>query len=212
MTDGIRHFPIRKPFARPSAGARSLRARAISPQPRSRASTVIDSRPFEWNCFQSVLRNDVRWRCERRVCLPVLPACKARAAKRAGPSRWVGIFGGVLTAPPERNSSAVRSRQLSQLCGSVAVPHRPSLHALSLYRMLSHIVLSPTRIMVVVNTYNIMWVTVDRISSSRNPIAEEKQDGKDIHVPGGAVGKTYEVELFKPSLGFVVGLKLMSAS
>ena len=38
-------------------------------------------------------------------------------------------------------------------------------------------------------------VTVDRISNSGNAIAQQTYAGKTIHVPAGAVGKTYEVRL-----------------
>jgi len=38
-------------------------------------------------------------------------------------------------------------------------------------------------------------VTVDRISNSGNAIAQQQRSGKTIHVPAGAVGDTFEVEL-----------------
>lgn len=38
-------------------------------------------------------------------------------------------------------------------------------------------------------------VTVDRISNSGNPVAEQTHNGKVIHVPAGLTGETYEVRL-----------------
>lgn len=38
-------------------------------------------------------------------------------------------------------------------------------------------------------------VTVDRISNSGNPLAEQQRAGKTIHIPAGEVGETYDVRL-----------------
>ncbi len=38
-------------------------------------------------------------------------------------------------------------------------------------------------------------VTIDRISSSGNAIAQQHHAGKTIHVPAGEVGETYDVRL-----------------
>jgi|APHM01.1.fsa_nt_gi hypothetical protein len=49
-------------------------------------------------------------------------------------------------------------------------------------------------------------VTVDRISNSGNPIAQQQVGGKTIHVPAGDVGETLEVELVDSGGYFIAQL------
>lgn len=49
-------------------------------------------------------------------------------------------------------------------------------------------------------------VTVNRVSNSGNPIAQQQQAGKTIHVPAGEVGDTYEVRLTDKGGYFVAEL------
>ena len=55
-------------------------------------------------------------------------------------------------------------------------------------------------------TSHMETVTVDRISNSGNPIAQQQHAGKSIHVPAGDIGDTLEVQLIDKGGYFIARL------